>query len=178
MPHIPTPPNTAGIGSLFTFRKETALPMLMLAQTLLRGDSPLTEGERELIAAFVSSRNKCEFCTKSHAATAWHLSGNTRELVEAVLHNPETASISDKMKALLTIASKVQQSGKFVTEGDIAHARTLGANDIEIHDTVLIAAAFCMYNRYVDGLEALTPNDDELYDRMGKHLAEHGYGRG
>lgn len=109
MPHIPTPPSTAGIGSLFSFRRETAKPMLELAQILLRGESPLSQGERELIAAFVSSRNKCEFCTRSHSAAAWHLPGNTRALVMAVLENPDTAPVSDKMKALLTIASKVNR---------------------------------------------------------------------
>ncbi len=154
---------------------ETAIPKIELAQTILRGESPLSQGERELIAAFVSSRNHCEFCTKSHAATAWHLPGNTQELVIAVLDNLETAPISDKMKALLTIASKVQQNGRFVTEEDISSARNLGANDLEIHDTVLVAAAFCMYNRYVDGLAASTPTGDELYDRIGAYLAKNGY---
>ena len=99
------------------------------------------------------------------------------KLVTAVLDNHETAPISDRMKALLTIALKVQQNGRFVTEDDITRARSFGANDLEIHDTVLVAAAFCMYNRYVDGLAANTPTDDELYDRMGEHLAKNGYNK-
>ncbi|MBS1537919.1 MAG: carboxymuconolactone decarboxylase family protein [Bacteroidetes bacterium] len=177
MPHIPTPPNTAGIGSLLSFRPETAKPLMELAQALLRGESSLSPGERELIAAFVSSKNNCEFCTRSHAATAWHLPGNTKGLVLSVLADLESSPISTKLKALLTIASKVQQNGSSVTNEVINHARELGATDIEIHDTVLIAAAFCMYNRYVDGLAAVTPTDDEVYDRMGKHLAENGYGK-
>lgn len=175
MAHIPTPPNTGGIGSLFSFRRETAKPMLELAHILLRGESSLTPGERELIAALISSQNNCEFCKRSHSAAAWNLPGNTREIVRAVLENHNTAPVSDKMKSLLTIASKVQQSGRFVTVEDIAKAREFGATDMEIHDTVLIAAAFCMYNRYVEGLAANTPYNDEAYDEMGKHLAENGY---
>ena len=73
------------------------------------------------------------------------------------------------------IAGKVQQDGKLVTSADVDAARREGATDIEIHDTVLIAAAFCMYNRYVDGLGTWQPTDPEVYAQMGKHLAEQGY---
>ncbi len=177
MPHIPTPPNTAGIGSLLAFRPDTAQPLMMLAQTLLRGDSSLTPGERELIAAYVSHLNHCVFCTRSHAAAAAHLPGNTAELVQQVLDNPDDAPISSKMKSLLAIAKCVQQGGLNVQVDHIHRAKNAGADDTAIHDTVLIAAAFCMYNRYVDGLAAITPTDNDLYDRMGKYLAENGYGR-
>ncbi|MFN8358284.1 MAG: peroxidase-related enzyme [Candidatus Kapaibacterium sp.] len=178
MPHIPTPANTVGIGSLLAFRPETAQPLMMLAQTLLRGEtSPLTPGERELIAAYTSSLNACSFCTQSHAAAAAHLPGNTALLVQQVLDNPEAAPISELMKALLALAARVQLSGGQVRIEDIDRARAAGAGDIEIHDTVLIAAAFCMFNRYVDGLGAITPVGEALYDRMGAYLAENGYGR-
>ena len=85
------------------------------------------------------------------------------------------AKISNKLKALLAIAGKVQMGGKHVTEQDVANARTAGATDTEIHDTVLIAAAFCMYNRYVDGLATWQPVDDELYRERGKKVAREGY---
>ena len=133
--------------------------MRELAEVLLRAPSTLTSGEREMIAAFVSSRNDCAFCHASHrAAAAHHLVGNY-ELVDAVKRDPQTAPITNKLKALLTIAGKVQQGGKQVTGADIERARVEGATDLEIHDTVLIAAAFCMYNRYVDGLATVTPTD-------------------
>jgi alkylhydroperoxidase/carboxymuconolactone decarboxylase family protein YurZ len=96
--------------------------------------------------------------------------------VAAVIGDPNTASISDKLKALLKIAAKTQAGGKQVTRADVEAARAQGATDIEIHDTVLIAAAFCMYNRYVDGLDTWQPDNDELYDKMGEQRAREGYG--
>jgi alkylhydroperoxidase/carboxymuconolactone decarboxylase family protein YurZ len=85
--------------------------------------------------------------------------------------------VSPKLKTLLAIAAKVQAGGKQVTAEDVARARAAGATDLEIHDTVLIAAAFCMYNRYVDGLATLTPTDPDVYDRMGQRMAQQGYVR-
>ena len=86
-----------------------------------------------------------------------------------------SAPVSPKLKALLAIAGKVQQDGKLVTAADVQAARKQGATDIEIHDTVLIAAAFSMFNRYVDGLGTWQPQDPEMYARMGRHLADEGY---
>jgi uncharacterized peroxidase-related enzyme len=177
MPHIALPEGLPGITSGFAYRPETAKPMRELAEVLLRGPSTQTSGEREMIAAFVSSRNDCEFCHASHrAAAAHHLAGNY-ELVDAVKRDPQTAPVTNKLKALLAIAGKVQQGGKHVTATDIEHARAEGATDLEIHDTVLIAAAFCMYNRYVDGLATFTPTDAALYDQMGQRMAKEGYVR-
>lgn len=149
--------------------------MRALAEVLLRGPSTLTSGEREMIATFVSTRNDCFFCQTSHrAAAANHLDGNY-ELVDAVRFDYQNAPVSAKLKALLAIAGKVQLGGKNVTPEDIDAARKEGATDLEIHDTVLIAAAFCMYNRYVDGLATFTPTDLDLYDMMGKRMAHQGY---
>ena len=151
--------------------------MRELAEILLRGPSTLTSGEREMIATFVSSRNDCDFCQLSHrAAAAHHLEGNY-ELVDAVKRDAESAPVSPKLKALLSIAGKVQQDGKLVATADIDRARAAGATDIEIHDTVLIAAAFSMFNRYVDGLATVTPRDPAAYDAMGKRMAREGYVR-
>jgi uncharacterized peroxidase-related enzyme len=131
-------------------------------------------GERELIATYVSSRNDCYFCQTSHgAAAAAHLGGD--DVVQRVRTDFESAPVTAKLKALLAIAGKVQQDGKLVTAEDVERARREGASDIEIHDTVLIAAAFCMYNRYVDGLGTWQPRDPSMYAQMGQHLAEHGY---
>ncbi len=177
MPHIPLPEGLPGITGGFAFRPETAAPMRRLAEVLLRGDSTLTSGEREMIATVVSARNACAFCRDSHrAAAAHHLDGNYR-LVDAVRDDHQSAPISAKFKALLTIAGHVQQGGKQVTNDDVVQARAAGATDLEIHDTVLIAAAFCMFNRYVDGLAAWTPTDHDLYHRMGERMAVEGYVR-
>jgi uncharacterized peroxidase-related enzyme len=174
MAHIALPEGLPGISSGFAFRPETAKPMRELAHVLLHEPSSLTPGERELIATYVSSQNNCYFCQTSHgAAAASHLGGN--EVVKQVKTDFQNASVSPKLKALLAIAGKVQLGGKNVTSEDVANARSLGSTDLEIHDTVLIAAAFCMYNRYVDGLGTWQPHDESMYAEMGKHLAEHGY---
>ena len=174
MPHIPLP-DLPGIRGPMAFRPETAKPLNELVEVLLRGPNTLTPGERELIATFVSSRNNCHYCQSIHGAiAAAHLAGN-EELVRCVKSDFNSAEISPKMKALLSIASKVQQDGKNVTEFDVEEARKEGATDLEIHDTVLIAAAFCMYNRYVDGLATVQPHDPSLYRERGKLVAREGY---
>lgn len=157
------------------FRPETAKPLNMLAQILLYDDNSLTRGERELIATYVSNLNECKYCATTHGAIAKHHLENNSDLVKQVMNDPDHAEISDKLKALLRIAGKVQQGGKNVTAHEIAAAKTTGATDIEIHDTVLIAAAFCMYNRYVDGLATVAPDDPEIYDKIGKQRSTEGY---
>jgi uncharacterized peroxidase-related enzyme len=157
------------------FRPETGKHLYDLAQVLLRDPSPLSPAERELIATHVSARNNCMFCMSSHAAAARELFADEREVVDCVIQNESTPLLSDKMKALLKIAAKVQQNGKLVTDEDVAEARKFGAGDRDIHDTVLIAATFSMFNRYVDGLASLTPNDPKEYEPMGKRLATMGY---
>ncbi|MEP6952249.1 MAG: peroxidase-related enzyme [Ginsengibacter sp.] len=176
MPHINVDENLPGIRSLMAFSPGTATPMGELANLLLRDDEGLSMGERELIAAHVSYLNDCFYCHHSHGAIAvCYLDGNN-ELVEQVKRDYTNADISDKLKALLAIAGSVQKGGKYVTPGQIEHAKTLGATDKDIHDTVLIAAAFCMFNRYVDGLAANTPTDLSTYPLRAKQIAERGYG--
>jgi uncharacterized peroxidase-related enzyme len=174
MPHIPLPEQLPGISSLFAFRPETAKPLRELAHVLLHELNSLSLGERELIATYVSSRNDCYFCQTSHgAAAASHLGES--ETVTQVRTDFERAPISEKLKRLLVIAGQVQRGGKHVTRSAVDAAREHGATDIEIHDTVLIAAAFCLYNRYVDGLATWQPRDESMYAQMGEHLAREGY---
>jgi uncharacterized peroxidase-related enzyme len=157
------------------FRPETARPLNALVEVLLTGPSTLSRGERELIATYVSSRNCTHYCHSIHGAIAAAHLGGDEALVKQVKTDFMQAAISPKLKALLTIAGKVQQDGKLVTAADVEAARKLGATDIEIHDTVLIAAAFCMYNRYVDGLGTEQPDDEALYRERGKRVARDGY---
>lgn len=175
MPHIDLPEGVPGIRSAMMFRPETAEPLLQLAEVLLRGENTLTRGERELIAAYVSNLNECTFCQTSHSTFAALQLDGGMPLVDEVKRDPASAPIGDKLRALLVIAAKVRADGRDVTEGDVASAREHGATDIEIHDTVLIAAAFCMFNRYVDGLATLTPTDPSAYEAMGQRIVEHGY---
>jgi uncharacterized peroxidase-related enzyme len=175
MPHIQLPEGLPGIRGPMAFRPETSKPLNDLVEVLLRGPGTLTPAERELIATYVSAQNDCYYCQTIHGAiAAAHLDGN-EELVRSVKRDFLHAEVSEKLKALLAIAGKIQQSGKHVTAQDVAHARELGATDLEIHDTVLIAAVFCMCNRYVDGLATWAPDDPEMYRRRGKMVARDGY---
>ena len=175
MSHVTIRQGLPGILGLFDFDPQAARPLRELAETILRRNSGIDAGERELIASYVSTLNGCKFCATSHASTAAHLLGERAPIVEEVRRNASAAPVSEKLKALLTIAARVQQDGRTVTSGDVAAARRHGATDQEIHDTVLIAAAFCMYNRYVDGLATWTPDDSALYHEMGSRLAAYGY---
>lgn len=175
MPHITLPDGVPGIRALAQYRPDTGHPLYQLAQALLRGESPLSEAERELIAAFVSSHNHCEFCTESHAAAARELFGADRDVVDFVLTEYQTAPISEKLKGLLTIAERVRSDARTVDGPLVAAARAAGADDRTIHDTVLIAATFCLFNRYVDGLGTLRPDDPAAYVPMGERLARQGY---
>ncbi|WP_439558865.1 carboxymuconolactone decarboxylase family protein [Dyadobacter sp.] len=176
MPHIPLPDHLPGITGLLEYSKETAHPIRLLTQFLLRGENSLSEGERELIATIVSHHNECKFCTAAHTAAADILLGEN-ETCEMVKQDIDTAPVSEKMKALLKIARLVQVSGKAVTPEAVINARNAGATDLEIHDTVLIAALFCLYNRYVDGMATVAPTDPHFYLGLGQRLKDHGYNR-
>lgn len=176
MPYIPVEEHLPGITGLLEYRKDTAKPIRELTQFLLRGPSTLTTTERELIATVVSSGNDCNFCTAAHAAAVNLLSGDN-SLVEGVISNYIDAPVSDKMKALLEIAVAVRVSGKSVSPEMIEKARAEGATDVEIHDTVLIASLFCLYNRYVDGLGTNVPENAAYYETLADRIVNHGYTR-
>ena len=177
MPHIPLPAHLPGITGLLEYRQDTAAPIRELTQILLRGESSLSTGERELIAALVSSRNCTNFCEAAHAKAADLLLGDS-DISRAVRDDIETAPVSEKMKALLQIAALTQQSGKAVSTEAIERARTAGATDREIHDTVLIAALFCLYNKYVDGLATVAPTvESGYYQMLVERITSRGYGR-
>ena len=175
MAHIKLPDGLPGIRGPMAFRPETAKPLNELADVLLHAPNSLTQGERELIATYVSSRNDCFFCQTIHGAIAAHHLDGDDALVQQVKRDFDAAPVSEKLKALLAIAGKVQAGGKNVQAEDIDRARELGATDMEIHDTVLIAAAFCMYNRYVDGLATFAPQDPAAYRERAAMVARDGY---
>ncbi len=176
MAYINLEAHLPGVTGLLEFRRDAAEPLRELTQILLRGASSLTEAERELIAVAVSNKNECVYCTTSHAAAADVYYGEN-ETTQKVKEDIETAPVSNKMKALLAIALQVQESGKKVTPAAIQKAKENGANDLEIHDTVMIAALFCFYNRYVDGLGTYAPTDSKYYSEMAVRLKEKGYYR-
>jgi len=165
-----------GIRGLMAYSPDTAAPLNELAELLLHSqDNSLSRGERELIATYVSSLNDCFFCAQVHGAMAQHYLQCSMEAIDAVKLDPASAGISPKLQSLLAIAASVQQGGKAVTATQVDNAKQLGATDKEIHDTVLIAAAFCMFNRYVDGLHTWAPQDRQLYIQRASMRAAEGY---
>ncbi len=175
MPYINLGNDLPGISGLLNYRPETGRPLSELAEVLLRGPNTLARGERELIAAYVSRLNECVFCASSHSAFAAAQLPEGMPLVGQVCADLEQAPVSAKLKALLRMAAKVQQGGKAVTAADVAAAREAGASDVEIHDAVLIAAAFCMFNRYVDGLATIAPYDPAGYQQAAELIVTKGY---
>jgi uncharacterized peroxidase-related enzyme len=129
MPYIKLRTDLYGITSLLDYRKETAEPLCALTDLLLRGESTLSESERELIAAWVSYLNQCEFCFSAHGTAACLLPGGNTGLIESMKSNPASMQVSDKMLSLLNIAGKVQKSGREVQQLDIDSARQHGATD-------------------------------------------------
>jgi uncharacterized peroxidase-related enzyme len=175
MAHIKLPDDLPGIRGPMAFRPETAKYLNDLAEVLLRSENTLTRGERELIATYVSSLNDCFFCQNAHGGLAQHYLKCDMDYVDQVKLDYESTNLSPKLKSLLSIAASVQKGGKHVTEQQVATAKKLGATDREIHDVVLIAAAFCMFNRYVDGLGTWAPTDRQFYVDRAPRRAEEGY---
>jgi uncharacterized peroxidase-related enzyme len=176
MAHIDLKNELPGIRGPMAFSPETAKPLNALAEVLLRDDNnTLTRGERELIGAYVSSLNDCFFCQNVHGAMAQYYMNCDMQFIDEIKKDFWSTPISEKLKALLSIAASVQKGGKNVTAGQIEEAKNTGATDKEIHDTVLIAAAFCMFNRYVDGLATWAPQDRQFYVNRAPMRAEEGY---
>ncbi|MBS1529412.1 MAG: carboxymuconolactone decarboxylase family protein, partial [Bacteroidetes bacterium] len=176
MPHIELEPHLPGITGLLEYRKDTGQPIRELTQILMRGPSTLTEAERELIATIVSHGNQCRFCTTAHTAAADMLLGE-KSTSQAMKDDIESAPVSEKMKALLTIAKATGKNGRLVTTEMVGRARAAGATDAELHDTVLIAALFSLYNRYVDGMATAMPDNEAYFDTLADRIVHHGYTR-
>lgn len=163
MSYINLKNDAPGILGLMAFRPESALAINNLAETLLRGPSTLSQGERELIGGCVSYWNDCNFCHRAHAAVAEFFLEKELGFTEMVSRNVDAAPISPKMKSLLKLAKKVQVSGRSVQSSDVNAAKDAGATDVEIHDAILIASMFCMVNRYVDGHGTFAPETGASY---------------
>jgi uncharacterized peroxidase-related enzyme len=175
MAHISLNNDLPGISGLMRNRPDTAAPVSQVAEVLLRGPSSLSRGERELIGAYTSDLNETPFCAGSHSAFAAAQLDGGHDLVKAVLHDVDEAPITPKLRALLRIAGQVRGEVKPLPAELVAVARAEGATDDEIHDTVLIAASFCMVNRYVTCLDTDIPADPSIYDEGAVHVVKHGY---
>ena len=175
MAYIDLKNDLPGIRGLMAFRPEAAAYLNQLAEQLLRAEGSLSRGERELIASHVSYLNDCMYCQSAHQALAQYYLDCDLDQMNGMKRDPESAALSPKLKALLAIAGAVQKNGKAVTDDLVARARGEGAADLEIHDAVLIASAFCMFNRYVDGLGTHAPDDMAFYLGRAEARAKEGY---
>jgi uncharacterized peroxidase-related enzyme len=176
MAYIDLQNDLPGIRGPMIYRPETGAILNELAEVLLHDENnTLSRGDREMIGAFVSSENDCFFCQNVHGAMAQHYYQSDMHFIDRIKKDFQSAGISEKLKSLLSIAGSVQKGGRFVTAGQIDAAKKLGATDREIHDTVLIAAAFCMFNRYVDGLNTWAPLDRQVYVERAPMRARDGY---
>jgi uncharacterized peroxidase-related enzyme len=176
MAYIDLKNDLPGIRGPMIYRPETGKILNELAEVLLHDeDNTLTRGEREMIGAYVSSENDCFFCQNVHGAMAQHYFQSDMQFIDDIKKDYRSTPISEKLKSLLSIAGSVQKGGKRVTPEQIEKAKSLGATDREIHDSVLIAAAFCMFNRYVDGLNTWAPQDRQVYVDRAAMRAEEGY---
>ena len=195
-------PEVPGIIAAISLTPGLGMHLRGLANELLVKDFPgttLTRAERELLATAVSGANECFYCMDSHGAFALALLGHetangspagagangpstrtdanassAHALIEG-LKVGDTSGLSSKMRALVAIARTVQRRARDLTRDDVAIALGAGATDADTQLAVLIASAFCMYNRMVDGLRARTPPNADAYRERAAQIAEHGY---
>jgi uncharacterized peroxidase-related enzyme len=153
-----------------------------LADELLVNDFPgstLTRGERELLATAVSAGAGCVYCMDSHSAFAEELLSAGGAKPDGVIDSVTTggdAGRGPRLSALLHIARTVGRRALDLSRADVDRATTAGASDGDVQLAVLIASAFSMYNRMVDGLRARTPPTREAFRDRARQIAEHGYG--
>lgn len=175
-------PEVPGIVAAMQLSPGLALHLRGLADELLVRDFPgatLTRAERELIATAVSAGNDCFYCMDSHGAFAGELLRRANATgVDALIDSVKSGRAQEmgaKMAALVHLASTVQESPRRLTREDVVRALEAGATDADTQLAVLIASAFCMYNRMVDGLRARTPANEAAYAARATEIAEHGY---
>ncbi len=158
---------------LFAFKHEATQHLRKFTQAVMRGPSPLTPALRELIAAFVSTLNRCNFCSKSHTAVAAMLFGDA-SLVDAVVHDYRTAPISEAERKLFAYIERLTLAPASAAAEDVADLRAAGWSDEAIYDAITVCALFNFYNRWVEGsgVEDMSP---EGYARSADRIAAAGY---
>jgi uncharacterized peroxidase-related enzyme len=163
---------TNGIIGLFEKYPGTAPVLKKLAQDVLQGPGSLDQSEREMIATFVSAKNRCYFCSQSHGAITEALKVDPT-IVSALMRAEIASSLPERMRHLLMIAEYVTEN-QLLPLGLLSIAEKAGVTDQEVHDTVLVASIFCMFNRYVESLSRY-PSDSEFYRLIGEKIVKEGY---
>ena len=175
-------PDAPGIVAAIRLTPGLGVHLRGLADELLVNDFPgatISRGEREMMATAVSAANDCFYCMDSHGAFATAVLERAGERdVAPLIDTIKVGSVDglgQKMQALLHIARTVRAEPRKLTSADVEAAKAAGACDADVQLAVLIAAAFSMYNRIVEGFRAKTPPTPEAYRNRAEEIAEHGY---
>jgi uncharacterized peroxidase-related enzyme len=172
MPFLPSLRAGANLLDLFKAYPETSKPLIEFHQVLLRGPSPFSEAERELIAAYVSGLNHCRYCRGVHTATAERL-GIPPGAVGRLVDTGDDTSVPDKMKPVLRYAHKLTQQPSAVTKDDVQAIFAAGWDETAIYHTVAVTALFNFMNRLVEGLGIEL--DPAYIKPASERLADRGY---
>ena len=172
MPYLKSLPEDAVLLQVFRAYPDTARPLLDYHELVMRGPSPFTVAERELIAAYVSGVNECGYCHGVHTATA-EAFGLPEGLLEALLSDLDTAPVDDKTRAVLRYVGKLTTSLSRLTDEDAAAVLAAGWEERALHDAVIVCALFNFMNRMVNGLGIKA--DDTYFALSGKRLRDVGY---
>jgi len=172
MPFLPSLSKGASLLNVFKMFPRHSKPLIEFHEVLLRGPSPFTEGERELIAAYVSGLNKCRYCHGVHTATAERL-GISRQAIDGALNDIDVAQLPEKMRPVLHYARKLTLRPDGVTEADADAILAAGWDERALYDVVAVTALFNFMNRLVEGLGIEL--DPAYVDPASERLAKGGY---
>ncbi len=172
MAYLPSLPDDAVLLDVFRAYPQTARPLLDYHQALLRGPSPLSEAERELIAAYVSGLNACRYCHGVHAATAKAF-GMPEGTLGALLADVGTAPVTERMKPLLRYVGKLTLTPAKIIPGDAEAVLAAGWEEQALHDAVAVCGLFSLMNRLVEGL-GITAGED-YFIAAARRLTGTGY---
>lgn len=164
-----------GIWNILAFHPSASYHLCELSHELMHKKAPITAALRELIAAYTSSLNHCDFCRNAHAAVAAHLYGD-KELVWRVLQDPERSALGEKEKALLRFVRRLTLEPGAITQQDTDTLKQAGWDEPSIYYAINACALFNYYNRFVlsNGVKLVS---DEACDRLGARMAKAGYSR-
>jgi uncharacterized peroxidase-related enzyme len=164
-----------GIWNILAFRPQVAYHLCELSHELMFVEAPISPALRELIAAYTSSLNRCEFCMNAHASVAAHQYGD-KELVSSVLRDLETSVLPERDKALLRFVRKLTLDSGSIAEADIDVLKDAGWDDTSIYYAIGACALFNFYNRFVSG-NGVKLVSEEAFRRLGERMARVGYSR-
>lgn len=169
---FPSLPDDASVRHALQINPEAGKLLSQYHQQILRGHSPLSVGDRELIAAYVSGLNSCNFCHGTHLAAA-ELFGVSRDLVLTLIEDPNLGAAPEKLRALLAYARKLTLDHNRMTAEDAQKVFDAGWSERALHDLILVAATFNFMNRFVHGHGI--EGDEALHTERGRYLFENGY---